>query len=109
MSDRIGTGDPSSSVLRTELESMVLGDLLGPAAGENEELTERTVRDRYLVGVLAPSRAAGPGVAPPTDDDDVETPLIPDELSEGGATPRTMAQRTRMCRWPSLTCRHRSG
>ena len=36
---------------------MVLGDLLGPAGGEDEELTERTVRDRYLVGVLAPSRS----------------------------------------------------
>jgi|GEM_PF-2511737 len=35
---------------------MVIGDLLGPAGGESEELTERSVRDRYLVGVLAPSR-----------------------------------------------------
>ena len=37
--------------LRAELEAMVLGDLLGPAGGESEELPERTVRDRYLVGV----------------------------------------------------------
>ena len=28
--------------------------LLGPAGGPDEELTERNVRDRYLVGVLAP-------------------------------------------------------
>jgi len=34
---------------------MVIGDLLGPAGGESEELTERTVRDRYIVGVLAPN------------------------------------------------------
>lgn len=89
----------SQHQLRAELEAMVLGDLLGPAAGENEELTERTVRDRYLVGVLAPSRAAGSGgkgadnspaspTADPTlfdDDDDDDIPVIPDELSEGGS------------------------
>jgi hypothetical protein len=71
--------------LRAELEAMVLGDLLGPAGGPDEELTERTVRDRYLVGVLAPSRAAPPIARPlAEDDEDEDTPLIPDELSEGG-------------------------
>ena len=45
---------PSQHQIRAELESYVLGDLLGPAGGEGEELTERTVRDRYLVGKLAP-------------------------------------------------------
>ena len=49
---------PNANELRAELEAMVLGDLLGPAGGENEELTERTARDRYIVGVLAPSRGA---------------------------------------------------
>lgn len=44
--------------IRAEREAMDLGDLSGPAGGESEELTERTVRDRYLVGVLAPSRSA---------------------------------------------------
>ena len=39
---------------------MVIGDLLGPAGGDAEELTERSVRDRYLVGVLAPSRGQEP-------------------------------------------------
>ena len=80
---------------------MVLGDLLGPAGGENEELTERTVRDRYLVGVFAPSRGArgegrgasdrssssgSPSHSPllEDDDDDEEIPSIPDDLSEGG-------------------------
>lgn len=72
--------------MRAELEAMVLGDLLGPAQGESEELTERTVRDRYLVGVLAPSRSAGAAAQPAVDDDeDDEIPLIPDELSEGGS------------------------
>jgi hypothetical protein len=65
---------------------MVLGDLLGPAGGESEELTERTVRDRYLVGVLAPSRSANAAVKLAVDEeDDEEIPLIPDELSEGGS------------------------
>ena len=50
---------PSQTQLRTELERMVIGDLVGPAGGESEELTERSVRDRYLVGVLAPSRGQG--------------------------------------------------
>jgi hypothetical protein len=63
---------------------MVLGDLLGPAGGEGEELTERTVRDRYLVGVMAPSRSAGTATAAGDDEEDEEIPLIPDELSEGG-------------------------
>lgn len=80
------TKSPSQHQLRTELESMVLGDLLGPAGGESEELTERTVRDRYLVGVLAPSRSAKPDSKPPVDEEeDEEIPLIPDELSEGGS------------------------
>jgi hypothetical protein len=73
--------------LRAQLETMVLGDLLGPAGGESEELTERTVRDRYLVGVMAPSRSIGTAatVAVEEDEDDEEVPLIPDELSEGGS------------------------
>ncbi len=48
-----------------------------------EELTERTVRDRYIVGVLAPSRAGAPSDTA-TEEEDEETPLIPDELAEGG-------------------------
>ena len=82
---------------------MVVGDLLGPVGGESEELTERTVRDRYIVGVLAPARSGESGVESgekdsaqhsplstphsPLDDDedDEDTPLIPDELAEGGS------------------------
>ncbi|GHO56056.1 DISARM system helicase DrmA [Ktedonobacter robiniae] len=49
---------PTQSAIRDELEEMVLRDLLGPAGGENEELdhTESRVRDRYLVGMLAPMK-----------------------------------------------------
>src|SRR5947208_7599197 len=45
----------SPSALRDELERLVLLDLLGPASGPNEELEDGSVRDRYLVGALAPS------------------------------------------------------
>jgi hypothetical protein len=75
----------SPNQLRAELEAMVLGDLIGPAGGPTEELTERTVRDRYLVGVLAPSRAGAPADAKPEEEEDEDTPLIPDPLSEGGS------------------------
>jgi hypothetical protein len=76
---------PSQHQIRADLEAMVLGDLLGPAGGESEELTERTVRDRYLVGVLAPSGSAGAAAKPTVDEEeDEEFPYIPDELSEGG-------------------------
>lgn len=72
--------------IRAELESYVVNDLLGPAGGESEELTERSVRDRYLVGVLAPSRAVGVvSNAEVVEEDDEEIPLYPDELSEGGS------------------------
>lgn len=76
----------SQHQIRAELEAMVLGDLLGPAGGESEELTERTVRDRYLVGVLAPSRSAGAAAkSAVNEEEDEEIPVIPDELSEGGS------------------------
>lgn len=46
---------PSPAALRDELEQLVLLDLLGPAGGPGEEVNESSVRDRYLVGQLAPS------------------------------------------------------
>lgn len=44
--------------LRDELERLVINDLLGPAAGPDELVEEDSVRDRYIVGMLAPKRAA---------------------------------------------------
>lgn len=74
----------SASQIRAELEAMVLGDLLGPASGKGEELTERP-QSRYLLGVLAPKSATKATAKPSVDEeDDEEIPLIPDELSEGG-------------------------
>lgn len=85
MSDSVLTPAPTPMQLRAMLEEMVVNDLLGPAGGAEEELTERNVRDRYLVGVLAPRPAPqAANAAKPDDEDDEDTPLIPDELSEGG-------------------------
>ena len=72
--------------LRAELESMVIKDLLGPAGGDSEEITERTVRDRYLVGILSPSRKPTESEANSDDlEEEDEIPSIPDELSEDGS------------------------
>lgn len=45
---------PSHTELRDELERLVIDDLLGPANGPEEIVDEVYVRDRYLVGRLAP-------------------------------------------------------
>lgn len=42
--------------IREKLIEAVYKDLLGPAGGPEEEVTESSVRDRYLVGMLAPKR-----------------------------------------------------
>jgi len=44
---------PLPTQLRAMLEEMVLSDLLGPVGGPEEEIDEQSVRDRYLVGMLA--------------------------------------------------------
>jgi hypothetical protein len=70
--------------IRGKLESMLVGDLLGPSGGPNEEIIERKVRDRYVIGVLAPSRAHAESAPAGQEEDEEDTPLIPDELAEGG-------------------------
>ncbi|MDC1295005.1 DISARM system helicase DrmA [Myxococcota bacterium] len=42
--------------IRDELNKLVLADLLGPFGGEDEEVDETRVSDRYLLGMLAPRR-----------------------------------------------------
>ncbi len=51
---------PTPTEMRAELEEMVLHDLLGPAGGEEEEVNDFRVFDRYLVGILAPNNAQVP-------------------------------------------------
>ncbi|BCL80113.1 helicase [Ktedonobacteria bacterium brp13] len=48
---------PTPAALRDELEGMVIRDLLGPAGGADEEVEDDRVRDRYLVGLVAPNDA----------------------------------------------------
>src|SRR2546429_625888 len=70
---------PSPIEIRAELEKMVIKDLLGPAGGPDEELDQREdrVRERYLVGMLAPRKTVLPGETidslGTSDSDDVET------------------------------------
>jgi hypothetical protein len=54
---------PSAYEIRDKLEQAILKDLRGPANGEEEELDESSVQERYLVGVLAPlhRQGAAPG------------------------------------------------
>jgi len=65
---------PSPMKIREELEQMVLKDLLGPVGGPEEEIDEQSVRDRYLVGMLAPKRQE-------------LSPEEFDELPQGGSAP----------------------
>jgi hypothetical protein len=48
---------PSPLVLRDILEERAVKELQGPAQGDEEEVSER-IRDRYLVGILAPRQRA---------------------------------------------------
>ena len=69
MSDALNRGAPSADQLRRDLLEMVMRDLHGPAAGPEEEVAERSVRDRYLVGMLAPKHQ----VIFPEEQDKLET------------------------------------
>src|SRR5213080_2767783 len=92
MGETLGTAVALTDMqLRPKLSDMVVNDLLGPASGPDEEITERNVHDRYLVGVLAP-RTAAPLFVPPAapvaagadEDEDEDTPAEVDELAVGG-------------------------
>src|SRR5260370_33380982 len=65
---------PARMKSREEGERMVVRDLLGPVGGPEEEVDEPSVRDRYLVGMLAPRRQE-------------LSPEEFDELPQGGSGP----------------------
>ncbi len=78
---------PSPLVLRDMLEEMAVKELQGPAQGDEEEVSER-IRDRYLVGILAPRQRAEdmplplfekPAAPPAEDDDNLEGDFPPGE------------------------------
>jgi hypothetical protein len=58
--------------IRELLQLAVIDDLLGPAGGPHERIVDMGVRDRYLVGKLAPREAAERGREYPVDPEDAE-------------------------------------
>lgn len=62
--------------IRELLQLAVVDDLLGPAGGPHERIVDMSVRDRYLVGKLAPREDAQGGI------EGLEGPLAEDELEE---------------------------
>ena len=76
---------PSALELRDMLEEMAVRELRGPVQGEDEEVPGR-IRDRYLVGILAPRQRAEddalplfdkPATPPAEDDDNLEGDFPP--------------------------------
>lgn len=62
--------------IRELLQQAVMDDLLGPAEGPHERIIDMGVRDRYLVGKLAPREAAQGGI------EGLEGPLANEETEE---------------------------
>jgi hypothetical protein len=60
------------SYIRELLQLAVVDDLLGPAGGPREHIVDMSVRDRYLVGKLAPREVAERGQEFPVDPEQVE-------------------------------------
>jgi hypothetical protein len=66
--------------IRELLQLAVMDDLLGPAGGPHERIVDMGVRDRYLVGKLAPRDAEQGGIEGlegPLANDDAEEPSDP--------------------------------
>lgn len=55
--NKLGDTISTSLDLRAQFVSMIERDLLGPVGGATERIYERTILDRYIVGLLAPSNA----------------------------------------------------
>lgn len=66
--------------IRELLQLAVMDDLLGPAGGPNEQIVDMGVRDRYLVGKLAPREV--PREAPRGGVEGLDGPLANDEAEE---------------------------
>jgi hypothetical protein len=66
---------PMPRQMRDEIISLVERDLVGPAGGENEIITETSVRERYLCGALPPRETTLAG----DEDDDIDPTGADDE------------------------------
>ena len=60
----------NAAAIRAQLLDLITADLLGPAGGPNEIVDEPNVRDRYILGVLAPLNQAPQPAAGEDDEDD---------------------------------------
>ena len=80
MTEQSGELARSPRELREELERMIRLDLVGPAGGEEEELTERP-SERYLLGMLAPREQVEVEVVP---EDDLAVGDISEDDGEEG-------------------------
>lgn len=70
----------NQAYIRELLQLAVMDDLLGPAGGPHERIVDMSVRDRYLVGKLAPRENAQGGIEGlegPLAEEDVEEPADP--------------------------------
>jgi hypothetical protein len=45
---------PSATTIRDEHEKLIVAELLGPAGGDDEEVVEDRLTERYILGMLAP-------------------------------------------------------
>lgn len=79
----------STSAMREEFFDLIRRDLLGPAGGEQEIVTEQSVRNRYLLGMLAPRKAIEAEEEPLEELADGSE----DNPEEGTAEPSTPAKR----------------
>lgn len=76
----------STAPIRHEFEDLIRRDLLGPAGGEHEIVTEQSIRNRYLLGMLAPLKVTEEEEAELADDSE-------DNPEEGTAEPSTPVKR----------------
>lgn len=79
-----GSSPREQAYIRELLQLAVTDDLLGPASGQQEEIVGMSVRDRYLVGKLAPRTAGDENIeglkGPAALDDDVPDGEVPSDL-----------------------------
>ena len=66
--------------IRELLQLAVMDDLLGPANGPHEQIVDMSVRDRYLVGKLAPRDTQGGGIEGLEGPLEAETEEEPEDL-----------------------------
>lgn len=77
-----GESAEEQAYVRELLQLAVIDDLLGPANGPTEEIVGMSVRDRYLVGKLAPiSPSGGQSAVLPFADEEVRDGEVPKDLS----------------------------